>query len=240
MKRRIVILIILILFTTGCSCEYNLTIDGYKFKEEIKIKGETKEEIEMLDNEYVFPTDKDEYIGSDSSITESNIDIYKYNISNDILTFNYDFNLNNYSKSTAVSRCYRALNVSRYNGNSIVISTNNKNNCYENYPKLTDLTINITVDREVISSDADEINGNVYTWYVTKENANNKSINLMLKDENKVIPNTESKRPSSSSNKQVLGGYTGIYIFCIILAIIFICGYFLFNKIQKINNELDD
>ena len=240
MKKRILILLILILFTTGCSCEYNLTIDDYVFKEEIKIKGENKKETELFEREYTFPVDKDNCSGADDSIIGVKDNIYKYKISDNTLIFNYDFTINNYSKSTAVSKCYRTLNVSKANSDKIIISTNNKNNCYENYPDLTNLTVNITVDREVISSDADEINGRVYTWYITKENANNKSINLMLKDENKVIPNTESKRPSSSSNKQVLGGYNELYIFCIILAIIFICGYFLFSKIQKINNKLDD
>ena len=45
MKKRILILITILLLTTGCTCEYNLTIEENTYKEEIIITGETKEEI---------------------------------------------------------------------------------------------------------------------------------------------------------------------------------------------------
>ena len=57
----------LLLLTTGCECEYNLTIDGNTYKEEINIIGETNEEIDSFKNNWKIPIDKDKY----NSISES-------------------------------------------------------------------------------------------------------------------------------------------------------------------------
>ena len=60
-------------------------------------------------------------------------------------------------------------------------------NCFNKYSELDDVTINIDSSLEVESSNADEVNGNIYTWNINKSNADNKPINIVLK------PNTEQK-----------------------------------------------
>lgn len=236
MKKRILIILALLL-TTGCTCEYNLTIDGNTYKEEIIILGETSNEISNFENEWKIPVDKEEYEISSSSDTEyiPEGNIYKYNLFSNQIKFNYDFSNNNYNKSTAVYNCYNKLTLVNHN-NSLVLSTSQKNSCFEKYPTINTLQINIKVDRKVISNNADSINGNTYTWNITKENANNKSINLVMEDNIKEIIDNEPLDEKPSKEKK--NDYT-LYIFLIIILIIIYLGYKWFLKFKEKNNNID-
>ena len=54
-----------------------------------------------------------------------------------------------------------------YNDTTI-ISTAPKAKCFEENPPLTKVKVKITVDRPVISNNADSINGNTYIWNISK------------------------------------------------------------------------
>ncbi len=236
MKKRILLTIILLLLTTGCTCEYNLIIDGNIYKEKITIIGETSEEIANFNNEWKVPIDKEEYdmnAGLDGN-DEINTNIYKYNLSGNKLNFNYDFNGNQFSKSTAVYNCYNKLTVTKYN-NTTIISTSSNIDCFNKYPNLNTLKINIKVDREVISNNADSVSGNTYTWNFDKYNPGKKGINLVL--ENKE----EENKPSSSSNnnKDNKNNSYVLYIFLIIIILIIFIGYKWFMKFKDKNNNID-
>ena len=236
MKKRILIILILLL-TTGCTCEYNLTIDGNIYKEEITILGETSDEISSFDNEWKIPIDKEEYeivTGSDVEYIPEG-DIYKYNLFSNQLKFNYDFSINNYNESTAVYNCYNKLTILNYN-NSLIISTSPKANCFDKYPSLNSLKVTINVDRKVISNNADNVSGNTYTWNITKDNANNKSINITLDNsDEEVIDNPSSPQNSTTENKN---DYT-LYIFLIVIVLIVFLGYKWFLKFKEKNNNID-
>lgn len=234
MKKKL-ILLTNILLLTGCTCEYNLAIEKNTYKEEIIINGTTKEEISNLNQEWTIPVNKEEYnIGGDeSTVIDTNIDTYNYQLNNNSLKLNYDFTKNSIINSSAISVCYNKITVLDYN-NSIIISTSPKTNCFNEYPDLTNLTVNITVDKKVTANNADSIKGNVYTWNFTKENASNKAINLTLES-----PKTDSS-PSSSSNKnnEQKKDYT-LYIFSAILLIVLLLGYFIYNIIKS-KSDMDD
>lgn len=236
MKKRIFLIITILLLTTGCTCEYNLTINGNNYLEEIILNAETSEEISNFNGKWEIPIDKDEYIemsGFDYE-TDVNTNKYNYKLSSNKLIFNYKFNGSQLSKSTAVYNCYNKLTVTNYS-NTTIISTSSKADCFDKHPPLTSVKVNITVDREVISNDADNVSGNTYTWNITKDNANNKSINLVLSN------SSLEKEPSSSSNentKKRKNDYT-LYIFLIILVLIVYLGYKWFMKFKDKNNNID-
>ena len=75
MKKRIIMLILVIFLTTGCTCEYNLTIDNNTYKEEIVLTSSDSEELTNFNNEWQIPIDKEIYqnISGDPS-TETNIE----------------------------------------------------------------------------------------------------------------------------------------------------------------------
>ena len=228
----------ILLLTTGCTCEYNLIIDGNNYKEEVIITAETSDEISSFNQKWEIPIDKDEYekISGFDNETEVDSKIYKYKLSSNKLIFNNDFYLGNISKSTAVYNCYNKLTISNYN-NTTIISTSPKANCYDKHPPLTRVKGNKKVDRDVISNNADSVNGNTYTWIITRENAESKAINMIVdnSDEENDLPSSSINKNNTTSKKN---DYT-IYIFLIVIVLIILIGYKWFKNFKERNNNID-
>lgn len=244
MKNKFLVLMILLL-TTGCTCEYSLTINGNDYKENIVLIGESSNEISSFNNKWVIPVDKDEYkmlSESDSECSDYNR-IYNYDLSNNKLKFNYDFSKSNFNMSTAVSSCYDRITVDDYNL-STIISTSIKNNCFDKYPPLSSIKVSIVVDRDVISSNADVIDGKTYIWNITKNNANNKVINLVLNNNSQLDSNDIDNSIDNNINKDnskinsFLDNY-GLYILLVIIVIIIYFGYNWFMEFKERNNKID-
>lgn len=182
-KYKIVLLIVILLSLTGCSFEYNIKIDTNTISEENIVyipntdKNDIKQEVEKLVSRYTGPT--------------NSLGMYKQSVIEDNNNFgmsykkNYD-TLNDYNNSLSFSICYDNYKLIKEK-DKIVISTSKRFNCFNKYSELDDVTINIDSSLEVESSNADEVNGNIYTWNINKSNADNKPINIVLK------PNTEQK-----------------------------------------------
>ena len=233
MKKRICLLFAIILLTTGCTCEYNLTIDNNSYKESINIVPSNSEERNSLNTKFEIPVDKNNYYYGDETTDYSSLgDIYKYSFNNNILNMSYDFRKSYYINSTAVSLCYKTLTVTNYEGNT-VISTSNNATCFDNYPELTNLVINITVDRDIISHNADKVNGNIYTWNLTKNNAKNKSINLVFK-------NDSDEKEEINNNQEIKKNDYTMYIFAGILLIVLLSAYVYINNLKNKNIGVDD
>lgn len=244
MKKRILMLIPILLLTTGCTCEYNLTIENDTYKEQITIIGSTPDEISSFNNKWQIPINKEEYnninLEPDSNGGFTG-EIYNYNLSSNRLTFSYNFNKIQYINSTAVSNCYDMLTITNSN-NRTVISTSSNTKCFENHPPLTNIKINIKVDKPVISNNADRINGNTYTWNIDKSNANEKSINLIIGNQNNEIIENNNSNDSNinikENNKNPFDKYI-LYIFLAILALIIYFGYKWFINMKDKNNDID-
>lgn len=182
-KYKIVLLIVILLSLTGCSFEYNMKIDTNTISEENIVyipntdKNDIKQEVEKLVSRYTGPT--------------NSLGMYKQSVIEDNNNFgmsykkNYD-TLNDYNNSLSFSICYDNYKLIKEK-DKIVISTSKRFNCFNKYSELDDVTINIDSSLEVESSNADEVNGNIYTWNINKSNADNKPVNIVLK------PNTEQK-----------------------------------------------
>lgn len=239
MKKRIILLIIVVLLTTGCTCEYNLNIDNNTYHENITLTGTTSEEMSNFNNKWQIPVDKEEYdnIGGD---TESNIktdsDIYEYTKTGNKLTFKYDFTTSGINNSTAISQCYTLATITSYQ-NSIIISTSDKVNCFDKYAPLTNIKINITTTKNVKSHNADSVSGNTYTWNITKDNANNKPINMLIDNSVASSSSTSSNSSNIDDNNTKKKDYT-FYIFCLIILAVLLLGYFIFTNIKKDRDDL--
>ena len=222
MKKNILI-IVLALILTGCTAEYTLTINEGVYSEKVSIIGDNNDETASFNNDWVVAVDKDIYnLQGDSETTTVPEDIYEYKIKGNSLTFSYDFNIKNINNSSAISNCYNVFNINKYE-DRIVISTDENITCFDKNPTLNDVIVNIITDKEVLSNNADSVDGNKYIWHLTNTNSKSKSINmLMVNDAEDIISGT------GNSNKK---DYS-MYIFCGILLLCVLIGYLIFNILK--------
>lgn len=185
-KIKIIILICSIFLLSGCSVEYNLTIDESTMEEDINAIFDKATESEIANrmekirrtSYYNLDTRENEYYTFKRSEDENNI----------ILNYNYIYTSNNLYKSEAVSRCYykRIVNVT---DDYITIDTDDQVSClYKDGEKQIDnIIVNIKTDLPVVSNNADDVKNNNYIWYINDNNYTNKPINIKIKKE----PNEE-------------------------------------------------
>ena len=237
MKKKICVLLFILLLTTGCSCQYNLKIDGNVYKETIYITSNNPEEINSLNEKWQIPINKENYYIGDESTDYSSIDeIYDHSLNENTLKFSHDFSRDDFANSTAVSMCYKSLTVTSYEG-KVIISTSNIAECFNSYPNLSNVLINVTVDKSVSNNNADSVNGNTYTWRLNRDNYKNKSVNLIYenkKDDKESTP--DNTKNNTKSNKV---DYT-MFIFAGILLIIALIVYAFISILKNKNDEMDD
>lgn len=181
-KFKIIILGCCIFLLSGCSVEYNLTINKSTMEEDITAIFDKATESDYANRMekirrsayYNFDTREDEYYTFNKSEDENNI----------FLNYSYIYTDNNLYKSEAVSRCYykRIVNVTEEN---ITINTDNQVAClYKDGEKeIDDITVNIRTNLKVLENNADEVNNGVYTWYINDQNFTNKPIYIKIKKE---------------------------------------------------------
>lgn len=178
-KRKFLLLIISVFLLSGCSAEYNLTINEDTMEEDINAIFDKARESEYASNMeqirrtayYNFDTRENEYYTFNKREDDNNI----------ILNYNYEYTGNNLYKSEAASRCYykRIVNVTDEN---ITINTDNQVACLfkDGEREIDDITVNIRTDLIVLENNADEVNDNVYTWYINDQNYTNKPIYIKI------------------------------------------------------------
>lgn len=180
MKRKYIILFLIIILT-GCSSEYNIEFSNNKIKENIK--------VDILNSDILPKYDVKTYGSTDKATSFINNDQYPFFGNEDIIynkkvdksgnvthvELNYEYTHDEYLNSTAYKSCFE---------NSELV-TNKKNynlNFYGSFYCLygDELVINIKSNNEVISNNADKVNGNVYTWIINKDNVDNVNIQMKI------------------------------------------------------------
>jgi hypothetical protein len=178
--KKIILSVLLLLLVSGCDAVYNVEIYNDTCKEDATI-------IEDNSSNWY---DKNQYGGTfkDMLDEEYNRDNYYYSkkmISTETeLGLNYKgkLSLSDYDTSSIVYRCYDYFSMTEQD-DSIVISTSKHNLCFDNYKWLDSLIVNVKTNHKVINNNADNVNGNTYTWNLTKYD-NDRSIQIELsKDE---------------------------------------------------------
>ena len=190
------ILVVVVLFITGCSAEYNMTINNTKdIEESLNIVENNKElfdkqaeEIsnstlnEYLETNLKWPTPI--YIDSITNpIEPTKIDGVTYYDKKNISTssqlginYSYKFNNTDYTNSNIVNNCYNF--EYKIMNNVFTFKTTSEFKCFEKYPLLSDVTFNLNTKCHVIDSNADTIKKGKYTWNIDKENK--KSISFSI------------------------------------------------------------
>ena len=250
MKRikKVILLAFAIFILTGCSASYNVEISDDNFTEYVTISELNQANLnkvsqysltlrEMIDHQF-------------SSHTETNIDSALHGSSNPDIKYD---GVSYYTKGRLPSGSgygvyathvfpsldlYRNSNIAASNADfykvivdgDIISVMASSFNAFEKYEFLDDITINITVNHYVRKHNADKVVGNVYTWKITKDTANTKTINLSYSKSAPVKVDKKEEKPDNTENYILLlilfgvGGLSGL-------------GYYLFMKKMSSNNS---
>lgn len=198
MKIKLIVLFSIIFLVSGCDITYNLEINNQEFKENINIiekdkskwnsniSSVTAQEFYDIYKNKPIPISENAPVMPESDDKLENVNYYNSNdLTNDNqLGLEYDYTLtqSEFNESYFVHYAYNRFLVGTVNGN-IIISTGEKFKLFEQFNNLENVTVNITTNHKVVDDNADEVNGNTYTWHITEGNADDKSIYLELTKE---------------------------------------------------------
>ena len=223
-KIKVFVLICCLFLLSGCSAEYNLTINNSTMEEDINAIFDKATESELASRMekirrssfYNYDTRENEYYDFTKREDDSSI----------ILNYNYQYTGNNLYKSEAASSCYykRIVNVTdKY----ITIDTDKQVTCLykDGNREIDDITVNIRTDLTVLENNADEVNNGVYTWYINDKNYSNKPISIKIEKQ-------EAGEPFYIESISVLIVVIVFLILCIIIYLIMRVKHNKNNKIK--------
>lgn len=212
--KKIISLILMLVLLTGCEATYNLQIDGDDISENINIYTtdmanintpmsdygdlSLKELFDMQQDSFYTVYYNDESYNPYEEEKQSNVKYYNQEaISTNSrygMNYTYKFTSDDIVRSRAINTCYNTFTVNKSN-NIYSLSTNNLAKCFKNYTLLDRLTINIKTSNRVMVQNADSVNNDTYTWIITKDNYNNKSIRLSYTTSNTNLEYNEQEPP---------------------------------------------
>ena len=167
-----VLLFLLIILVTGCTTSYNLNITADNIKEEINISiPKSVASANIIRNQLNY--NRQVYLEEDVYYNMNNNE----DTNNYYIEYNYTHDISKYKDSSFLNLCYDSKKISN-SDNYISISTGKRFSCIymDDGVYMDNVDINITTDLNVLNNNADEINGNTYTWKINKNNYQNKPI----------------------------------------------------------------
>jgi len=182
--KKVLLLFTLCLLLTGCSTVVTLKIDKNKVTETIKISG--------LKNEVYFNNQLSQDIETRLNIFEREYEFYdtKEFEDGDYISKTYELseNLELWSELSHVRPCYETFKLEKTDTN-ITLNTSDEYRCGYLFGA-NDVTLIIESDLELISSNADDVQGNKLIWNIDGSNYKNKSISFDYKiDDSKSSQN---------------------------------------------------
>lgn len=177
-----------ILILTGCSVDYQLTIDKDFMHEKADFMYPHDEEGKAVIDRLI-PNKKSAYYDMDKKETmyytmETKEDENAYH-----LIYSYSYQDKKLRESAMASKCFYNREVVN-SDNYIILKTSEGLQClYEDNEQVIDtLTVHIYTDLKVEDSNADKKSGNEYIWVFNKDNYSKKSIYIKV---NKVSKEEE-------------------------------------------------
>ena len=168
MSKRIISIILITIFITGCSAKYNLKIDDSVIEEELLLYNANITELKKNN----IPTNY-EYDDIDTFNKKiKDIDYYKIDYNDNNTSINHTFNYKDFKKSTILNKCYDSVDTYT-DGKSFIISTVGDFKCFDYFEDLDEVNINIYSQYRLINSNADNKNGFNYQWNINTNNISN-------------------------------------------------------------------
>ena len=242
MKKKILLLVLLV-FMTGCSAEYNIEIYNNEVRENMEFVstdtsvwdsevqyGLTYRDLLDASINYPYPVFNSTVVDEDDTIKLDGVEYYDNKLISDSNKLGqklkyHKFTLENFNDSSLVNKCYQFFNVIE-EGENIVISTSLKNLCFDEYPILENITINLKTNHKVVSSNADIVNGYHYTWNIGKDNKDDAAVLITIKKDEYIF---------NYENEFVKKVMFFVLIIVIILSVGSICYFYFKNKNKRLN-----
>lgn len=218
MKKIYIIIVLLLFGTTGCTVNYNISLSSDSIEESVQFSESTSltENNILANGTLIYQAAIDDlYMIPQPVYIDANVNVYDetqviegvsyYN--KELIDDNENYGikadflhaLTDYKKSKIINKCYDHISVLE-NNNTVVLSTGRKFQCFSKYTNLDIVNVQITIDKEaytVKSHNADIVVDNVYTWNITKENSNNKSVVIEAMRNSNVQQNGTNEKNTS-------------------------------------------
>jgi len=242
-KIKLLLMISIIFLLCGCEANYDLYIGKNSFKEETTILADnselsvydltlhltTKQKIDMYYKGYVDIIYQNPYYNPYLNDPQDGITYYEKELINNGknygIKYKYNFTQDNYVNSNIINSFFKNKK-SVLSDNKYILNVNTFNG-FERYNDLKKVTINITTNFDVKKNNADSVSGNTYTWFITKDNAINKSIYMELLD---IKSEKETSQQESKKKTLIILG-----VACLLIVV----GYFLYHiyKYKLVKND---
>ncbi len=230
--KKLLLLIISILFITGCTANINIDINKDTVKEEYTIYGNNSDYNEIKETAtYPTPLFYDAEVENPYSPTgkkQSGIQYYdsKYDDTNKKVTITGTFNLKEHIKSSVVGNCFQYYNITDDDETGeTTFSTSSGLTC-----EFNKFTLRIKTPYKVTQNNADSVNSaeNIYVWKFNDKNSNNKSVIITINfsetyngQNNNQNPNVDNNTDDTTTNETKKdSSLTPIIIISIIIVII--------------------
>lgn len=213
-KNKILILLIILFLMTGCQAEYNLTIDNDTYTESINMTVDNDDTYNIQNLK-----ENNQYISSSSTnglIYEKTIE---ENYDNTIFNYKHSFSFDEF-RGTLNGKCFNKINLTESDGIYSLYASDFI--CYGEHEQTAEsYKINIKTNYNVINNNADEVNNNVYTWMIDKNNYSGKTINFQYSKQEVEIPVSKNVSP---------------YLISAIVSVLIFISFIFMNKYKNNNN----
>lgn len=232
--KRVVLLLAFILCLSGCTVDYNLTIENETFTENADVYTVNVSELDEPQEDYYDRS----YRTLFSMIREMPIGIYYDDETTEYqrtlidednrygASFTHTFNISDISRSNALSKCYNPSDIRiSQNNTTYTLQTTSACQMFEFEEILKEINIKIKTNHHVESNNADKVDGNTYIWTINRENYQDKLINITY-DTSKEIEDTNVNSTGSKllnwivDNLAIVGGIIIVLTFLVVIIII--------------------
>lgn len=246
----IILLIPLILVTSGCEATYKMSITSDSIEETLNITEDLEKtyqnaflnEYGNLNNYIKCFSCLDNYIKKNKADYVEKYYLNKDNFARDNKNGEYNISNNSYTYTMSEKKNYSLKNntlINNISKDSLIINDDNIIIHLEGLPTdllkdINSLDVKITTTLPVISNNADSVEENTYTWVYTKENSINKNLTLTIEREKKDESDNQNKQNNNNnSQKKSNPTLTLLVIICVYIIIIIAVVNF-FNKKKKL------
>lgn len=233
-KNKLIFSLILLslFFTSGCDVEYHLEMKNDTFEENFSFIGEKSEYIrkgstsrgkeEMVD--FLYPVETDVQDVQKKVLYESNYVKYKYNRRFQITEIEF--------WPSFSGMCFETLEALYGEDDTLILQSSPIAPCYNKYKELKNIFITFKTDYEVLETNGEKKEDNVYIWHFQREKPDD-SIYIKVKYDKENI--SEKKETISSENKF---SFLPILFWGFVIGITGFGIYFIVKRIYQ-NNRFD-
>lgn len=213
--KKILLIMLTMLFLTGCTVNYNLEIDGDNLNEVITGNVTKKEyEVKETDNGEnliyaLFNNDQNALFDEESPYLRTLEDKGK------TIDYNFSYLYNyNFDRSTIINTCFEYHMVDETE-DYYYIKLSGKFYCMYS----DKININVTSNNAVLENNAMKVDGNVYSWIIKKD----KDVDILF--------NVSKKMKHSNNKLKVMNTFQIIGL--VVLVVLCIITIFLYKKKNK-------